>query len=461
MSILPKFLPVPGTDYEYSAQLQEELLYLQQRVGRMRDLLNGPLDADFVVKLREWFRIRNIYHSNAIEGSQLTIGETRLVVEQGLTISGKPLEDSLAASNLAHALDYFEQLATRSSEPILARDVRLIHQAVLKDIDDRNAGMYRTGNVVISGSAYPPPDANQVPAEMGRFTDWLKLITAPDYSDSVDPLSLACAAHAWFVRIHPFIDGNGRTARLIMNLILIRRGYPLTIIPSDSRLRYYEALEESQTGDLTPFLQFVHELTADSMDEYETLANAQQATAAAIQGTIQALISREQMRQTAEFEIYQSAMNLLKAAFRQVSEAVSAASTARLTFSVTLKDFGSLDFEKFQTLQASQSAQRTWFFRLDCTVAYQTTRWLFFFGYASRIFRQSSSNETYNVTLFAATETTPFFYELLNTITADGLPDVYEIGYDPASEHYLALKKDEVVPMRAEELAREFIGIIS
>lgn len=210
---------------------------------------HGQLSPQALEKIRKYFRIKNIYHSNAIEGNVLDVGETRQVVEMGLTLTGKPLKDQAEARNLGHALDLLEQLATNPDQPITEREVREIHSLVLAGIDDDNAGSYRTVQVKISGSGFDPPGPESVPAEMEAFGEWLKMSSLPGGGSILSGLVLAVAAHAWFVTIHPFVDGNGRVGRLLMNLILMRHGYPIAVIAKEDRLRYYDALEDSQTSE--------------------------------------------------------------------------------------------------------------------------------------------------------------------------------------------------------------------
>lgn len=267
-------ISIPGTPYEYDAtRLGDELRELRQRVGSFRSLV-GTLSAEALGNLRTYFRLKNIYNSNAIEGNQLTMGETKMVIQEGLTITGKPLKDTLEAKNLDHALDYLEKLAKPDGVAVTEREIRQIHGLILKDIDTRIAGVYRSVFVQISGSAFEPPDPARLNHEMAEFGGWLGGFTRQgDASHTlpafIDPVALACVAHTWFVSIHSFQDGNGRTARTLLNLVLLRSEYPLAILTKDDRQRYYDALEESQAGDLTPFIQLVVETLTDSLDIYE------------------------------------------------------------------------------------------------------------------------------------------------------------------------------------------------
>jgi Fic family protein len=147
-------IDVQGSPFSYYPTIQEKLDNLNRRVITMREV--GKLSPQVLQRIQKYFRIKGIYHSNAIEGNSLTIGETRLVVERGLTLSGKTLRDQAEAKNLSEALDYMEQLVIDTHRPITLADIRQIHRLILKDIDDDNAGRYRTTEVRISGSDFIP-----------------------------------------------------------------------------------------------------------------------------------------------------------------------------------------------------------------------------------------------------------------------------------------------------------------
>ena len=266
--------PIAGTSYEVESTQLGSTRSIAARVETMR--ATGALSPEVLNKLRKYFRIKNIYHSNAIEGNSLDVGETRLVVEQGLTLTGKPLKDQAEAKNLSAALDFLEELAGNPERPITESDVRQIHFLVLTGIDGANAGKYRTVPVEIGGPQFKPTGPEFVPSEMKLFGDWLQEASVPGTAFAPEEAILAAsAAHTWFVTVHPFIDGNGRVARLLMNLMLMRFGFPIAVISRDDRLRYYDALEISQSSDLTAFVALVSECLEESLEEYEAAADEQ------------------------------------------------------------------------------------------------------------------------------------------------------------------------------------------
>lgn len=201
-----------------------------------------PLPSALVRNLKEWFRVELTYTSNALEGNTLTRRETAIVIEKGLTVGGKSLKEHVEATNHAHALDFLHSLLKKKPAQLTSQDLLAIHTLILKGIDDVNAGCYRNIPVRISGSAVILPNPRKVPDLMDTFHLWL------NSKHPLHPVEFAAEAHYRLVSIHPFVDGNGRTARLLMNLLLLMHGYPAAIIRKRDRLAYLAALEKAQLG---------------------------------------------------------------------------------------------------------------------------------------------------------------------------------------------------------------------
>lgn len=199
-----------------------------------------PFDAALVKNLEEWFRIELTYTSNAIEGNTLSRAETALVVEKGLTIGGKSITEHLEATNHAAALDFVKEQIKRKPSDLRERDILKIHEIILDRIDRENAGIYRRVPVRISGSVVVLPNPRKVQTLMDEFFSWIRK------ENKMHAAELAAEAHYRFVTIHPFIDGNGRTGRLLMNMILMMKGFPPAIIRKNDCLTYIKSLEKPQ-----------------------------------------------------------------------------------------------------------------------------------------------------------------------------------------------------------------------
>lgn len=231
-----------------------------------------PLPDALVRNLEDWFRVELTYTSNALEGNTLTRRETAMVVEKGITVGGKLLKEHLEATNHAEALDWVAGQVSRKPGSLNEQDFLHLHNLLLKGIDDDNAGHYRSVPVRIAGSPVVMPNPRKVPDRMESFATWLQ------EESGLHPVELAAEAHYQLVTIHPFVDGNGRTARLLMNLILMMEGYPPAIIRRRDRLAYIRSLEEAQLGgSKEDFLQIIGKAAGRSLDIYLKAAQGEDA----------------------------------------------------------------------------------------------------------------------------------------------------------------------------------------
>src|SRR3990167_6747894 len=230
-----------------------------------------PLPDELVKNLEEWFKVELTYSSNAIEGNTLSRIETAEVIERGTAavISGKPLKDQLEAINHAKAVEFIKQLAKelKSHQSITEKVILDIHKLILTGINDDWAGKYRRTEVFIRGSNAEFPRPNAIHYAMKEFISWL------EGQQEEHPVKVAADAHFKFVSIHPFIDGNGRTTRLLMNLILLLNGYPMAIIRKVDRIVYLNSFETERRGhDLQPFYELIFTAVDRSLDIYLNVA---------------------------------------------------------------------------------------------------------------------------------------------------------------------------------------------
>lgn len=221
-----------------------------------------PLPTELTQNLDEWYRIELTYTSNAIEGNTLSRAETALIVEKGITVEGKTLNEHLEALNHAQAVDFIQSLVGKKRAEITENIILEIHRLILTKIDENNAGRYRSIPVRIAGSRVVLPNALKVPDLMQEFVDWLE-------NSSGHPVTIAAQAHLKLVGIHPFVDGNGRTARLLMNLLLLQAGYPPVIIRTEDRKRYIDSLENAQvSGTPDDYFALIYAAAERSLDIY-------------------------------------------------------------------------------------------------------------------------------------------------------------------------------------------------
>jgi Fic family protein len=223
-----------------------------------------PLSPEVLKNLKKYFDVELTYNSNAIEGNTLTITETKVILEEGLTIGGgKSLREHLEVINHQEAINYIEDIVSQNID-ISERVIKDLHAIILRSIDNKNAGVYRTNNVLISGSKHRPVEYMLVEEKVRELVQWYD-----EMKNELHPVELAAVFHFKYVYIHPFIDGNGRTARLLMNLILLRNGYPIAIIKNEDRSEYMGALElASVEGITTAFIQMIIRAVDSSLDTY-------------------------------------------------------------------------------------------------------------------------------------------------------------------------------------------------
>lgn len=238
-------------------RLLERLKAKKQHLDSLR-----PLPQAVINRLQEQILTEWIYHSNAIEGNTITLQETRFILETGLTIGGKSLREHFEVINHRDAIHYVEWLVQQREEPISPFHVRKIHQLVLSRIDDDWSGKYRQGQVQIAGASHLPPEAWLMPQAMDAWSTWLT------QNIHLHPIDLAAEAHHRLVMIHPFVDGNGRTARLVMNLILMRHGYPPAVILRSHRRQYFRLLSQADAGKPAPLVNFVGRAVERSLTLY-------------------------------------------------------------------------------------------------------------------------------------------------------------------------------------------------
>ena len=221
-----------------------------------------PFPPELIKHLTDWYRVELTYTSNALEGNSLSSSETAIVLEKGIAIGGKTVREHLEAINHAHAFDYILELARSNKNDSSLQEMYRLHWLILRGIDDENAGRPRRILVRITGSKVPLPDPIKLIELMDDFLAWL-------HSRTDHPVIIAALAHLKLVTIHPFVDGNGRTARLLMNLLLIQAGFPPAIVNPEQRSAYINALKQAQQNNNNePFVLLIAQCVQTSLQLY-------------------------------------------------------------------------------------------------------------------------------------------------------------------------------------------------
>lgn len=229
---------------------------LQQEINSYK-----PLHKDVLKQLKNYYRIGLTYSSNALEGNSLTETETKIILEDGITIGGKPLRDHFEALGGGEAYDFLYKL--QKSQTITEKDIKYLHQIFYFRIDQKNAGKYRKKPAIITGAYIELPSPAEIPDLMKEFCE-----SIPILQKKLHPIEFVSLLHLKLVNIHPFVDGNGRTARLLMNLGFLQAGYEIVIIPPILRNDYIDALKASNKGNNIPFIYFVSNVLYESQKDY-------------------------------------------------------------------------------------------------------------------------------------------------------------------------------------------------
>jgi Fic family protein len=237
-------------------ELLEKIDRFQQEIHALKPLNHAELQ-----QLKEYYRIGLTYSSNALEGNSLTETETKIVLEEGITIGGKPLRDHLEAVGHSEAFNLIYRL--QNTNTITEEDVLELHRLFYRKIDPQNAGNYRQVRVFITGSTFKVPPPSKIQALMRAFIQQLSVLRKRHH-----PVVYAALVHKEFIEIHPFVDGNGRTARLLMNLALLQHGYPIVIIPPVLRSDYINALEMCHKHDDTPFIRLIATAVLEAQKDF-------------------------------------------------------------------------------------------------------------------------------------------------------------------------------------------------
>ncbi len=314
----------------------------------------GALDPVAAKKLHEYFRVMHIFHSTGIEGNRLSLQETEAVLLDGMEIGGKPLADQLEVKDLEAAYNFLLELSN-ANNPIREIDIRELHRLVVRNQSEARPGSYRQIGVVISGSEHRPPPPVSVPAMMQKTIDWM------NQPLNLSPIVGAVYVHHQLAAIHPFIDGNGRVARLLMNLILLRSGYPIVNIRREDRSKYYESLSFADVGLYSPLVELVLDRVSEIFAEMQRVREETERMRVFAERWGQTEAAVIQRREEREYKQWIARMELVRLAFEHAADELD---EKLKEISVECWPYPSPDFSKFIDLREKGHAPQCWFFRI-------------------------------------------------------------------------------------------------
>ena len=451
----PTYVPIEGTLFVYDSRLDARLERLQSRVDSMQE--EGYISPDIDDKMHERVKADQICHSNAIAG--IHFGANGAPTNQNHQSESKSAHGP-EARNLGNALDYIHRLSSNIDSHVSIQQIREIHILISEGIDEYKGGQYRPDQNAIGGSPYSTPDRFDAEREMEYLSEWLRNTSSDPNSDVIRN---AAAAHVWLVQVHPFVDGNGRTSRCLMNLILKRGGVPSVAIREEDRVAYYDSLKEADASDLTPFLELLADRLADALDEYETFAS----DTVKLSNRIRALSKRMDMPILAdyqnEYEQWLLSMRRLADTFQKCVDDWASASPIERTL-VRLhrhdEDRIVLPFDKFLKLRERMRVTHTSFFNVDFVQGHRrSARYRFTFRWSSQQVPDSAP-----ISLRVGREVSYKVYSWLDeeAESKTNVPRIREVAYCLTSDSFLVrYSSGDVKAMSILDIAGDFFTDVS
>lgn len=349
------------------ADLLNEINNYLEIVNTVRDENEG-LPPETVDKIEEQFLVDRVRHSATIEGVNLDRRETLHVLTTGQIIEGKR-RPSQETKNLGDALEVVGQLV--EVEAIREVDIRNIHAVLLKDLDD-NAGRYRPHDVRITNASYRPPEHLDVPRLMHSLVE--KLASPPE---GTDRFTVGVYAHWAMARIHPFVDGNGRMARIMQDLYFLRHRLVPTPVPYQDVDDYYGALEKADSGNTGPFVELIAGYTLSTLRKYRAAIEEVQQTDDWLDDLIST--ANESIRDTEHslFTRYSQQMSEIRDTFSGIATRISRSIPE---LDCRFREFGGIDFTRFREIKSRGTASRTWDFGLTFVLGDREVRFIFWHG---------------------------------------------------------------------------------
>jgi Fic family protein len=360
--IKPHRVSDANTIWEFFPDQQSELDLEPDTAARLRSLAEeisgfregGPLEPMVTKKLSEYFRLQHIFHSTGIEGNRLTLRETEVVISEGIQLNDKPLADQLEVKDLAAAFNFLEECA-QPKTVLREIDVRELHRLTVCNKSEADPGAYRRAGVVISGSELTPPEPLAVPGVMEALLNWI------NKPKDLDRLAFASIAHHKLVAIHPFLDGNGRVSRLLMNFLLMRVGYPIVNIRREDRPRYYEALSFADIGLYSPLINLTLDRVLDIFREMKRVKEETERMRLWADRLGEKEAESAQRREEREYRIWLSSFETVKLEFQSRAELLD---DELDSIDISFKPYPAPDLTKYLTLRDKGRAAQTWFFSL-------------------------------------------------------------------------------------------------
>lgn len=296
-----------------TSEIEGELSRIEKIIDTLNTKRDEGLSKELLDNLKRQLLIKQVYHSNAIEGNKLSLRETELILN-GMVINERPLKDEIEAKSLARATEYLYSLID-GREPLTKRTLLELHSLILQNVPGFESGKFRNHDVQIKNSDHKPPSFLEVENHIDELFQWMNRS-----SHKFPPIVMGAILHHWMTWIHPFSDGNGRVSRIFLNFFLLQKGYPEIVIKITDRDNYYNSLISADNGNAVKLIEILTDNIKDTISAYEELINEDQRQKEWIKQY--SIIKEEQYskvkaKHSYDYEVWKNQMAVFKTLFRK------------------------------------------------------------------------------------------------------------------------------------------------
>jgi len=341
---------IPAT--ELSSELKEDLSRIEKVIDSLNTRRDEGLSKELLDNLKRQLLIKQVYHSNAIEGNKLSLRETELILN-GMVVNERPLKDEVEAKSLANATEYLYSLID-GREPLTKRTLLELHSLILKDIPNGESGTFRSHDVQIKGSEHKPPSFLTVEEHVDELFQWMNR-----NSHRYPPMVMGSILHHWMTWIHPFSDGNGRVSRLFLNFFLLQKGYPEVIIKIVERDKYYNSLIAADKGNIAGLVELLAENILETISAYEELINEDQRQKEWLKkykDLKNEEYSKVKSKHSYDYEVWKNQMAVFKTLFKKSLQEIS---THLPDIEVEYKDYDVITLNQYLDLLEDRAVSNT------------------------------------------------------------------------------------------------------
>jgi len=334
------------------SELKEDLSFIEKTIDGLNVKRDEGLSKELLDNLKRQLLIKQVYHSNAIEGNKLSLRETELILN-GMVVNERPLKDEIEAKSLANATEYLYSLID-GREPLTKRTILELHSLIMKNIPGLDSGIFRTHDVQIKGSEHKPPLFLDVERHIDELFQWMNR-----NSHKYPPMIMAAILHHWMTWIHPFSDGNGRVSRMFLNFFLLQKGYPEIVIKITDRDEYYNSLIAADKGGIEPLIELLAENIKDAISAYEEFINEDQRQKEWIKKYSEVKAdeySKVKAKHSYDYEVWKNQMAVFKTLFKKSLQEIS---KHLADVDITYKDYDIINFNQYLDLLEDRAISNT------------------------------------------------------------------------------------------------------